>query len=150
MNADELLAAVRAFAQGPLAEKAEAIDREGYYPKAELKKLAHLGTMSAHLEAPHGVGDFGLAIRAMAEVSKVCGATGFMVWCQAVCGLYLQQSGNPALMGEALQRHVTGLGLGVIEGFTKVFYPEASNVVVFVIMAIVLMVRPAGLFGKEA
>ena len=112
MNADELLAAVRAFAQGPLAEKVEAIDRQGYYPKAELQQLARLGAMSAHLEAPYGAGDFGLAIRAMAEVSKVCGATGFMVWCQAVCGLYLQQSGNPALMGEALQRHVTGLGLG--------------------------------------
>jgi branched-chain amino acid transport system permease protein len=53
-------------------------------------------------------------------------------------------------MGSILGSVVTGLGLGVIEGFTKVFYPEASNVVVFVIMAIVLMLRPAGLFGKEA
>jgi branched-chain amino acid transport system permease protein len=53
-------------------------------------------------------------------------------------------------MGSILGSVVTGLGLGVVEGFTKVFYPEASNVVVFVIMAIVLMVRPAGLFGKEA
>ena len=41
------------------------------------------------------------------------------------------------------------LGLGVIEGFTKVFYPEASSTVVFVIMVIVLLIRPAGLFGKE-
>jgi len=39
--------------------------------------------------------------------------------------------------------------IGVIEGFTKVFYPEASSTVVFVIMAIVLLIRPAGLFGKE-
>ena len=53
-------------------------------------------------------------------------------------------------MGSILGSVITGLGLGVIEGFTKVFYPEASNVVVFVIMAIVLMVSPAGLFGKEA
>jgi branched-chain amino acid transport system permease protein len=53
-------------------------------------------------------------------------------------------------MGSILGSVVTGLGLGVIEGFTKVFYPEASSVVVFVIMAIVLMLRPAGLFGKEA
>ena len=53
-------------------------------------------------------------------------------------------------MGSILGSVLTGLGLGVVEGFTKVFYPEASNVVVFVIMAIVLMVRPAGLFGKEA
>ncbi|CFO79348.1 ABC transporter permease [Bordetella pertussis] len=44
---------------------------------------------------------------------------------------------------------VTGLGLGVIEGLTKVFWPEASNTVVFIIMAIVLLLRPAGLFGKE-
>jgi len=41
------------------------------------------------------------------------------------------------------------LGLGVIEGLTKVFWPEASNTVVFIIMAIVLLLRPAGLFGKE-
>src|SRR5205823_8817956 len=53
-------------------------------------------------------------------------------------------------MGSILGAIVTGLGLGVIEGLTRVFYPEASSVVVFVIMAIVLMVRPAGLFGKEA
>jgi alkylation response protein AidB-like acyl-CoA dehydrogenase len=48
----------------------------------------------------------------MAEVSRVCGATGFMMWCQAVCGLYMQQSGNPALMGEALMEHASGVGLG--------------------------------------
>src|SRR6476661_6473114 len=52
-------------------------------------------------------------------------------------------------MGSILGSIVTGLGLGVVEGLTKVFYPEASSIVVFVIMAIVLMVRPAGLFGKE-
>ena len=40
--------------------------------------------------------------------------------------------------------------LGVVEGLTKVFYPEASNIVIFVIMAIVLILRPAGLFGKDA
>lgn len=53
-------------------------------------------------------------------------------------------------MGSILGSVITGLGLGIVEGFTRVFYPEASNVVVFVIMAIVLMLRPAGLFGKEA
>ena len=53
-------------------------------------------------------------------------------------------------MGSILGSVVTGLGLGVIEGFTRVLYPEASSVVVFVIMAIVLVLRPAGLFGKEA
>jgi branched-chain amino acid transport system permease protein len=52
-------------------------------------------------------------------------------------------------MGSILGSILTGLGLGVIEGLTKVVYPEASNTVVFVVMAIVLLVRPAGLFGKE-
>ncbi len=51
-------------------------------------------------------------------------------------------------MGSILGSIVTGFVLGVVEGLTKVFYPEASNTVVFVIMAIVLMVRPAGLFGR--
>ena len=53
-------------------------------------------------------------------------------------------------MGSILGSILTGLALGLIEGLTKVFYPEASSIVVFVIMAIVLMLRPAGLFGKEA
>ena len=53
-------------------------------------------------------------------------------------------------MGSILGSILTGLALGLIEGLTKVFYPEASSIVVFVIMAIVLMIRPAGLFGKEA
>jgi branched-chain amino acid transport system permease protein len=52
-------------------------------------------------------------------------------------------------MGSILGSILTGLALGLIEGLTKVFYPEASSIVVFVIMAIVLMFRPAGLFGKE-
>jgi branched-chain amino acid transport system permease protein len=52
-------------------------------------------------------------------------------------------------MGSILGSILTGLALGLIEGLTKVFYPEASSIVVFVIMALVLMVRPSGLFGKE-
>jgi branched-chain amino acid transport system permease protein len=53
-------------------------------------------------------------------------------------------------MGSILGSIVTGLGLGVIEGLTKVVYPEASAVVIFVIMVVVLLLRPAGLFGKQA
>jgi branched-chain amino acid transport system permease protein len=53
-------------------------------------------------------------------------------------------------MGSIMGSIVTGFGLGVVEGFTKVFYPEASNTVIFVIMAVVLLVRPAGLFGRAA
>ncbi len=52
-------------------------------------------------------------------------------------------------MGSILGAIVTGFGLGIVEGLTKVFYPEASNTVIFVIMVIVLLLRPAGLFGKE-
>ena len=52
-------------------------------------------------------------------------------------------------MGSIVGAIVSGLSLGLIEGLTKVIYPEASNIVVFVIMAVVLIVRPAGLFGKE-
>lgn len=110
--ASALLAAVREVAQGPLAAVVESIDRTGYYPRSELQQLAALGAMSAHLDGDAGPGDFGLSIRAMAEASRVCGATGFMMWCQAVCGLYMQQSGNPALNGEALMAHVRGDTLG--------------------------------------
>jgi branched-chain amino acid transport system permease protein len=53
-------------------------------------------------------------------------------------------------MGSIMGAIVTGYVLGVAEGLTKVFYPEASNIVIFVIMAIVLLLRPAGLFGRDA
>jgi len=53
-------------------------------------------------------------------------------------------------MGSILGSVVTGFALGMVEGLTKVFYPEAASVVIFVIMAIVLLVRPAGLFGRAA
>jgi alkylation response protein AidB-like acyl-CoA dehydrogenase len=110
--ADRLLANVGALAAGPLKSAVQAIDRDGVYPKDLLQQLAAMGAMSAHLDSAQGPGDYFLSIQAMAEVSKVCGASGFMMWCQAVCGLYLQQSGNPALMGEVLARHVAGVGMG--------------------------------------
>jgi branched-chain amino acid transport system permease protein len=52
-------------------------------------------------------------------------------------------------MGSIMGSIVTGFGLGIVEGLTKVFYPEASNTVIFIVMAIVLMFRPAGLFGTQ-
>lgn len=107
-----LIEAVRAIAQGPLAQQAHAIDR-GAYPEIVLKQLAATGAMSAHLpQADGSPGDYGLAIAAMAEASRVCGATGFMMWCQGVAGLYMQASGNPSLAGERLARHVRGESLG--------------------------------------
>jgi branched-chain amino acid transport system permease protein len=53
-------------------------------------------------------------------------------------------------MGSIMGAIITGFGLGLVEGLTKVFFPEASNTVIFVIMAIVLLLRPAGLFGRSA
>jgi branched-chain amino acid transport system permease protein len=53
-------------------------------------------------------------------------------------------------MGSILGSILTGLALGLVEGLTRVFYPEASATVVFVVMALVLMLRPAGLFGRES
>ena len=52
-------------------------------------------------------------------------------------------------MGSILGAVITGYMLGILEGLTKVFYPEASNIVIFVVMAIVLLVRPAGLMGRD-
>lgn len=109
---DDLVAAVRAIAQGPLAARAHDIDR-GAYPADLLRQLAAAGAMSAHLRRDDGTpGDYGLAIRAIAEAARVCGATGFMMWCQSVAGLYMQASGNPGLTGERLARHVHGQTLG--------------------------------------
>jgi branched-chain amino acid transport system permease protein len=45
---------------------------------------------------------------------------------------------------------ITGIAMGVIEGLTKYFYPEASNTIIFMVMVVVLLIKPAGLFGKEA
>jgi branched-chain amino acid transport system permease protein len=51
-------------------------------------------------------------------------------------------------MGSIMGAILTGFGLGVVEGLTKVFFPEASNTVIFVIMVVVLLIRPTGLFGR--
>lgn len=106
-----LVLAMRDIAQGPLAQQVQAID-QGTYPREVLQQLAAAEGMSVHLERPGQPADYGLAIQAMAEVSRVCGSTGFMMWCQAVCGLYLQACGNPALAGQVLSDHVQGRRLG--------------------------------------
>jgi len=92
---------------------------------------------------------FGVALAALAgvlaapiyQVNPLMGADLiFVVFAVVVIG------GMGSIMGSI----VTGFTLGLVEGLTKVFYPEASNTVIFVIMALVLMVRPAGLFGRTA
>lgn len=106
------LEAVRAIATSSLAPLAEAIDREGLYPRRVLQQLARAGAFSAHLRSHGEAADLGLAVASIAEIARVCGSTGFVAWCQAACGLYLEESGNPALQGEWLRRHIRGDGLG--------------------------------------
>ena len=107
-----LISAVRELVDGPLAELASDIDRRGVYPKTILQRLGELGALKAHMAGGELPGDYALGIQAISEVSRVCGATGFMVWCHAVCGVYMEQSGNPALTGELLTRHNSGTTLG--------------------------------------
>lgn len=109
---ESMLQAVRALADGPLAELADDIDRRGIYPKGILQRLGELGAFKAHMAMDGEAADFGAAIQAITDVSRVCGATGFMVWCHDVCGVYMEQSGNPALTGAALANHVSGRTLG--------------------------------------
>jgi alkylation response protein AidB-like acyl-CoA dehydrogenase len=110
-GAPSMVDAVRAIAQGPLRDAADSVDH-GIYPRDILMALGAAGAFGAHLGPGAAAGNYASAIRAMAEVSAVCGATGFMVWCQQVCGLYLQQSGNPALTGAVLAAHASGARLG--------------------------------------
>ena len=92
---------------------------------------------------------FGVALAALAgvlaapinQVRPLMGADFIIVVCAVVV-----IGGMGSIMGSI----VTGFGLGLVEGLTKYFYPEASNTVVFVVMAIVLAFRPAGLFGRTA
>lgn len=110
-DAAAMLSAVRSIADGPLARLADEIDRLGTYPKEVLKTLGQAGAFNAHL-ATDGEADYGAAIRAIAEVSRVCGATGFMMWCHDVCGLYMEYADNPALNGAALKAHASAQRLG--------------------------------------
>ncbi|MEB3325710.1 MAG: acyl-CoA dehydrogenase family protein, partial [Cyanobacteriota bacterium] len=107
-----VLAHARRLTSSLLSPLAETIDRQGVYPKAELKQLAASGLFSAHLRAYGQPADLGLSILLIAEVAKVCGSSGFVGWCQAACGVYLEESGNPALTGSPLQAHIHGQGLG--------------------------------------
>ena len=111
-GAADLVAACRAIADGPLAAIVEACDRDGIYPRDVLQQFGRVGALAAHLDRPGQPADYGVAIMAMAQAARVCGATGFMIWCHDVCGLYMQASGNPALTGPALERHARGITLG--------------------------------------
>ncbi len=108
----EILERTRLITRRRLAPLAEAIDREGLYPREVLSELAAAGAFSGHLRSHGQPGDVGLAIETIAAVAEVCGSTGFVAWCHAACGLYLEESGNPALQGQLLAEHIAGRRLG--------------------------------------
>ena len=105
-----MLDRVRAVADGELAPLAEDIDRHGVYPKGILASLGRAGAFAAHLRGD--ASDYGAAIEAIAAVSRVCGSTGFLMWCHDVCGVYMEQSGNPALAGTWLADHAAARVIG--------------------------------------
>jgi hypothetical protein len=112
LSGEERLPLTRSIVTASLAPLAEAIDRQGLYPRDVLQHLASAGACSSHLRLHGEPGDLGLSIQLIAEIARVCGSTGFVAWCQAACGLYLEESGNPFLQGEWLRRHIRGEGLG--------------------------------------
>jgi len=117
--------------------------------------------LRAATENPHLVGAFGINVPRLITLTY-----GFGVALAAFAGVLAAPiySVNPIMganliivvfavvviggMGSILGSIVTGFGLGLIEGLTKVFYPEAASTVIFVIMAVVLLIKPHGLFGK--
>ena len=107
-----LLDRVRSVAATQLAPLAEKIDREGLYPREVLRSLGAAGAYRCQLASPRATGDYANAILAMAEISKVCMSTGFLTWCQDVCALYIEQSGNAALIERRLDTHVSGASFG--------------------------------------
>lgn len=109
---EERLRRIRSIAASSLAPLAQAIDRDGLYPRQVLQELARAGAFSAHLHGHGEPGDLGLSIQLITEIARVCGSTGFVAWCQAACGLYMEESGNPDLQAEPLVRHIRGEGLG--------------------------------------
>jgi hypothetical protein len=108
---ESLIGDVRQISRNAISPLTSDIDA-GFYPSDELRELAGAGAMSAHLKAPHGHDDMSLSLKAMAEVSQVCGSTGFLMWCHGVCGLYLQHAASAHLRQERLLDHVSGFGLG--------------------------------------
>jgi len=125
--------------------------------KTRLGALLRAGTENPRLVEAFGVNvprmvmltyGFGVALAGLAGVlaAPVINVTPLMGSNQIIVVFAVVVIGG---MGSILGAIVTGLALGVIEGLTRVFYPEGSEVVVFVVMVIVLLLRPAGLFGKE-
>lgn len=93
---DALITQVTHISQTCLAPIATEIDTQGYYPLDVMSQLGEVGAFAVHLDR---FGQrFDLALLAMHEITRACGTTGFLTWCHDVCGLYMEQSDNPALL----------------------------------------------------
>ncbi|HEY7775594.1 MAG TPA: acyl-CoA dehydrogenase family protein, partial [Kineobactrum sp.] len=106
---NRVLVDVARISREQLAPAAYRIDHEGYYPTDIMAELGRAGAFATHLDQ-YGA-RYGLAIASMQEISRHCGSTGFMTWCHDVCALYMEQSGNPALLAR-LDDHVGGRTFG--------------------------------------
>lgn len=104
-----LMEQVQHISRNQLAKLANAIDHDGYYPLDVMGALGATGALGIHLNRSGG--RFDLALAAMNEVTRSCGSTGFLMWCHDVCGLYMEQSGNPALLAR-LDAHAQGKTFG--------------------------------------
>ena len=105
---DGFVQQIDAIVKEQIAPMANDID-QGHYPLAAMRSLGEAGAFSAHLGGPQA--QFGDAISAMQSISRGCGSTGFLTWCHDVCGLYLEQSENPALI-DRIPAHVSGMTFG--------------------------------------
>jgi alkylation response protein AidB-like acyl-CoA dehydrogenase len=104
-----VLADVQNISKRHLSPEANRIDQEGYYPADIMSELGAAGAFAPHLNA-YGQ-RFDLAISNMRAISQHCGSTGFITWCQDVCGLYMDLSENKSLV-DRLPDHATGKNLG--------------------------------------
>ncbi|WP_020190360.1 acyl-CoA dehydrogenase family protein [Pseudomonas putida] len=109
LNSETLISQVSDISRGQLATLANRIDHEGYYPLDIMARIGKTGALGAHLNS-HGQ-RFDLALASMHEITRSCGSTGFLMWCHHVCGLYMEQSGNPALLAR-LPAHAAGQTFG--------------------------------------
>lgn len=105
----QVLHEVASLAEERLAPEANRIDQEGLYPVDIIADLGQAGAFAVHLDS-YGQ-RFGLALANMHEIARHCGSTGFITWCHDVCGLYMERSGNPALLAR-MPDHAAGNTFG--------------------------------------
>lgn len=112
-NTEEILGSVRQLAKDDLAPLANRIDQESFYPVEMMNKLGQRAAFAGHLDR-YGQ-QFDLALGNMQAISRYCGSTGFMAWCQDACGLYMEQSQNSSLLerldDQAFAKRLGGTGL---------------------------------------